>query len=100
MPGPMNPQEALELFRAAMSDPVFTNGLRKAGITVSTGLTWFDLRPYAQGQYPKYTPVRNTIPRKPGRGGPAVNWKVLRSFARTRASAWKTSQPSRRSTRR
>lgn len=80
MPGAMNPQEAIELFRAAMTDPVFTNGLRKAGITVSTGLTWFDLRPYAQGQYPKYTPIRNTIPRKPGRGGPAVNWKVLRAI--------------------
>lgn len=69
--------ETLELWRAALSHPQSADALRKAGITVGTGLVYFDLRVPSQKQYPVLTPLRNTIPRKQGRGGTAVNWRVL-----------------------
>ncbi|HXE61576.1 MAG TPA: hypothetical protein VN607_12755 [Gemmatimonadaceae bacterium] len=87
MTAPVLTNDTLDQWRAALSDPRSVAQLRKAGINVATGLTFFDLRAPAQTQYPVLTPLRNVIPRRPGRGGPAVNWKVTRAINTTSVPA-------------
>src|SRR5579859_420301 len=73
----LNSNETLDLVRKALGAPGSLDELRKAGITVSTGLVYFDLRTPARSLYPVLTPLRNSIPRRQGRGGTAVNWRAL-----------------------
>lgn len=58
-----------------------STALAKAGgISVATGLTWYDLEEKAKMLYPVRTPLRNEIPRVGARGpgqGPQANWKVI-----------------------
>lgn len=50
--------------------------LQKA-ISTATGLTWFDLEPYAKLLFPVITPLRNEIKRVPGSGDTATHWKTI-----------------------
>jgi hypothetical protein len=50
--------------------------LQKA-ISTATGLTWYDLEPYAKLLYPVITPLRNEIKRVPGSGDTATHWKTI-----------------------
>lgn len=60
-------------------------GLQK-GVTISTGLTWYNLEIPAKNIYPTITPLRNSIPRVGPRGagtqhpGDAAHWKEIRSL--------------------
>jgi hypothetical protein len=50
--------------------------LQKA-ISTATGLTWYDLEPYAKLLFPVITPLRNEIPRVAGSGDTATHWKTI-----------------------
>ncbi|RJR09988.1 hypothetical protein C4588_04165 [Candidatus Parcubacteria bacterium] len=67
-------QEAINEFRKAVSKPV-PELLQKAGVTQATGLVAYDLQAPAKNLFPVLTPIRNKLPRVPGGGGTATNWK-------------------------
>jgi len=46
-------------------------------VSVGTGLIGYDLQAPAKNLYPVITPLRNKLPRVPGNGGSATNWKVV-----------------------
>lgn len=50
----------------------------KKAVTISTGLTFYDLRPVAMNHYPVITPIRNRLPRtqRPNPGD-AAHWKAV-----------------------
>ena len=64
---------ALDLVKAAQG---VNDGLRKS-LTTASGLVNYDLQAPAKNLYPIITPLRNRIPRVPGRGGTATNWKAI-----------------------
>lgn len=69
----INPtKETLELTKS---------GLRK-GVTMSSGLVWYDLRPSSQNLYPVITPLRNALPRvqRPNPGD-AARWKQVTALS-------------------
>jgi hypothetical protein len=70
----MNVQETLALMKAAMATP--DEALAKS-ITQATGLVAYDLQAPAKNLYPVLTPLRNRLPRVPGDGGLATNWRVV-----------------------
>jgi hypothetical protein len=49
-------------------------------VSVSTGLTGYDLQAPAKNLYPVLTPLRNKLPRVPGNGGLATNWKSVKGL--------------------
>lgn len=71
--------ETLALTKAALGSPQ-VDDLRK-GVTIATGLTWYDLQAPAKNLYPIITPLRNAVPRvhRP-KSGPATNWKQVSSL--------------------
>lgn len=71
----MNPQtvqETLELIKGQYA-------LNKT-ITTSNQLVAYDLQAPAKNLYPVITPLRNSIPRVPGKGGVATNWRTVKSI--------------------
>lgn len=66
--------ETLDLVKGALATP--SDDISKS-ITVSTGLTAYDLQAPAKNLYPVLTPLRNSIPRVGGGTGPATNWKTI-----------------------
>jgi hypothetical protein len=77
-------QQSLESIKAAQqrrfTDPRLGN-LEKSTYSQSTsatsGLTFYDLEEGAKILYPVLTPLRNTIPRVPGKGGVQANWRAI-----------------------
>ena len=69
--------ETLELIKQAQQNPISGNELLGKAFTQATGLVFIDLEPSAKTLYPVITPLRNQIPRVPGRGGTATNWKAI-----------------------
>jgi hypothetical protein len=69
----MNPtKETLNLFKNQLPDEALAKS-----ITQATGLVAYDLQVGAKTLYPVLTPLRNEIPRVPGAGGTATNWKSI-----------------------
>lgn len=70
-------KETMDLFKTALGAPIDEASLQK-NITISTGLTAYDLQAPAKNLYPIITPIRNSIPRvsRPN-PGPATNWKQI-----------------------
>ncbi len=74
----------LELFKASFSNPMsgdqFFEGddaLAKS-VTLSTGLTYYDLRAPALNLFPTLTPLRNSIPRNQRKNpGDALRYKAI-----------------------
>lgn len=63
-------QDTLDLMKSA------TNDINKT-VTTGTGLVSFDLQAPAKNLYPVLTPLRNKLPRVPGSGGLATNWRAV-----------------------
>jgi hypothetical protein len=67
-------------------DPDLLRGGLTKGVSISTGLTWYNLEIPAKNIYPTITPLRNSIPRVGPRGagmqhpGDAAHWKVINSL--------------------
>lgn len=64
-----------------IANPGLPEALAKATFSQSgsatTGLTFYDLEAGAKFLYPVLTPLRNEIPRVPGKGGIQANWKAV-----------------------
>ncbi len=75
----INPtRETLDLTNKALSNG--QNELRK-GVSISSGLTFYDLMGPAQNLYPVITPLRNSIPRvRRLNPGDAARWKQVNSL--------------------
>jgi hypothetical protein len=77
-------ERTLDLFKAALSNPLsgdqFFDGdaeLAKS-VTISTGLTYYDLRAPALNLFPTLTPLRNSVPRNQRKNpGDALRYKVI-----------------------
>lgn len=70
-------KDAIAEFKKVASAPMSGDDLSKAGITQSTGLTWYDLQKPSKNLFPVLTPLRNKIPRVGANGGTATNWKSV-----------------------
>lgn len=68
-------QETLDLVKGILGGP--SDDAITKSITVSTGLTAYDLQAPAKNLYPVLTPIRNSIPRVGGGTGAATNWKTV-----------------------
>lgn len=68
--------ETIDALKKAHGEPVGDGELAKAGFTTALGLVNYDLQAPAKLIVPLYTPLRNEIPRVPGNGGTATNWKI------------------------
>ena len=68
-------QEVLQLINKAQS-ALGENTLQKT-LTTSSNIINYDLQAPAKNLYPVITPLRNSIPRVPGQGGTATNWKSI-----------------------
>lgn len=85
----VSPQDLQKSFTEALKNPsediarsiLKAAGLRDAelekSITTGTGLVAYDLQAPAKNLYPVATPIRNRLPRVPGSGGTATNWKQI-----------------------
>jgi hypothetical protein len=76
--------KSLELVKTALSgqgEPLYK------GITQATGLVTFDLQAPALSLVPVLTPLRNMVPRVPGKGGTGANWKAITAINAALASA-------------
>lgn len=52
--------------------------MQKAGVTIATGLVYYDLQAPAKNLYPVITPLRNTVPRiQRANSGDATHWKQV-----------------------
>lgn len=69
--------QTIELVKAALAKP--DEALAKS-ISQATGLVAYDLQAPAKNLYPVNTPIRNRIPRVPGNGGTATNWRVVQAI--------------------
>lgn len=67
--------DAIAEFKKAAQTPVPSDELKKAGVTVASNFTAYDLQAPAKNLFPVLTPIRNSMPRVSGGGGPATNWK-------------------------
>ena len=69
--------ETLRLTKDALAAPMSGDALAK-NITISTGLTQYDLQAPAKNLYPIITPLRNSIPRiKRATPGDAARWRSI-----------------------
>jgi hypothetical protein len=81
-------RESINMMKGVLNSPLDGDLLRgsfQKGVSISTGLTWYDLEAPAKNIYPTITPLRNSIPRVGPRGagmhpGDAAHWKVIRSL--------------------
>jgi hypothetical protein len=92
MSGPITGQisrETIDLMKGSLGSPLDGDSLRGGfakGVSISTGLTWYNLEIPAKNIYPTITPLRNSIPRVGPRGagtqhpGDAAHWKVIRAL--------------------
>ncbi len=71
----INPAETIALVKSAMGAQG-GDELYKA-ITLNTGLVNYDLQAPAKNLYPVITLLGKTIPRVPGNGGIATNWRAV-----------------------
>lgn len=69
--------ETMEIFKKSLG--LGKQDTLRKGVTISTGLTWYDLQAPAKQLYPIITPLRNAIPRvsRAGHAGGATNWKQI-----------------------
>lgn len=75
----------IDMFKASCSTPInldeFDSSAREAiqkSVTISTDLTYYDLRAPALNLFPTVTPLRNSVPRFQRQyPGPAANWKAV-----------------------
>ena len=73
-----NTDETLKILKASQADGKDMSLLKTTGnFNTTLGLVWYDLEPAAKMLYPVITPLRNMIPRVPGDGGTATNWKGI-----------------------
>ena len=75
-------KESLDLMKTALGDGTDARGnpLRK-DVSISTGLTYYDLMAPAKMLYPTITPLRNSLPRvKRTNPGDAAHWKTITSL--------------------
>lgn len=70
-------QDALKEFKKSAQSPISGDELKKAGVTVASNFTAYDLQAPAKNLFPVLTPLRNDIPRVMGGGGSATNWKKV-----------------------
>ena len=75
----LNLAETVDLVQKAMGSGT-ENDLHKS-ITQNTGLVNYDLQAPAKNLYPVLTPIRNKLPRVPGNGGIATNWRAVTAIA-------------------
>jgi hypothetical protein len=75
----INPtKETLELTRQALGRG---QGALRKGVTISSGLTWYDLQAPAKNLYPVITPLRNSIPRvRRANASDAARWRQVNSI--------------------
>lgn len=85
-------RETIDLMKGSLGQPLDGSSLRggafdlQKGVTLSTGLTWYNLEAPAKNIYPTITPIRNSIPRVGPRGpgtqhpGDAAHWKMIRAL--------------------
>src|SRR5574337_2171298 len=69
--------ESINLIKNAKN---VTDDLLKSFVQSSsaiTGITAYDLEPFAKTLYPVITPLRNSIPRVSGKGGIQANWRSI-----------------------
>jgi hypothetical protein len=72
-------QQTMDMMKGSLGSPTdrFGNNLTK-GVSISTGLTWYDLAAPAKMLYPIITPLRNAIPRTMKKTpGNAAHWKQI-----------------------
>ena len=69
-------KETIEMMKSSLGN-ARRDELRK-GVSISTGLTWYDLQAPAKNLYPIITPMRNSVPRvHRTHSGTATNWKQV-----------------------
>jgi len=76
----LNPtKETLDLTKAALRNKMTPEEALAKGVTVSTGLVYYDLQAPAKNLYPVITPLRNSIPRvgRPIGYGDSAKWKQI-----------------------
>ena len=76
----LNPtKETLDLTKAALRNKMTPEEALAKGVTVSTGLVYYDLQAPAKNLYPVITPLRNSIPRvgRPNGYGDSAKWKQI-----------------------
>jgi hypothetical protein len=79
-------RESLALVRDSLIKAGISEDLLKATFnvgTITSGLTFYDLEPLAKLVYPVLTPLRNYVPRVPGEGGTATNWRSITAIDTT-----------------
>lgn len=78
--GALNMQELQALVKQALAAEMGVPLNKANTISTSTGLVSYDLQAPAKNLYPVLTPIRNSLPRVPGKGDTATRWKVIRSI--------------------
>jgi hypothetical protein len=82
-------RDTLDIMKGTLGSPLngdLLRGTLQKGVTISTGLTWYNLEIPAKNIYPTITPLRNSIARVGPRGagtqhpGAAANWKVINAL--------------------
>jgi hypothetical protein len=76
----LNPtKETLALTKAALNSPMSPEEALAKGVTVSTGLVYYDLQAPSKNLVPIITPLRNSIPRvgRPIGYGDSAKWKQI-----------------------
>jgi hypothetical protein len=81
-------QETLDLLKTAQANPNadLAKAFNQSG-SATSGITAYDLEGPAKTLYPVLTPLRNAIPRVPGRGGIQANWRAITGINTTGMSA-------------
>ena len=72
----MDINATLMKLQAEVAKGMNENALQKA-LTTTSNIVNYDLQAPAKNLYPVITPLRNRIPRVPGNGGRATNWKAI-----------------------
>jgi len=93
MPSPITAEisrDTIDMMKGSLGQPLDGELLRggglQKGVTIATGLTWYNLEIPAKNIYPTITPLRNSIPRVGPRGagtqhpGDAAHWKTIRAL--------------------
>lgn len=73
-----NPSE--DIARTILAQSGVTGDDMQKSISLSTGLVGYDLQAPAKNLYPVLTPIRNVLPRVPGKTGTATNWRVVKAI--------------------